>query len=95
MSISTVGQLTLTTNEIHWPFKIHYQLTSTDQTSYHLPPLPPFLPMHGWILIVDEYGAQLKLMDAICLGKQSCLHQYFWSLLFSLSLSVPLKRKVS
>lgn len=35
---------------------------------------------------MDEYGAQLKLMDAICLGKQSFLCQYFWSPLSSLSL---------
>lgn len=43
--------------------------------------------MHGWIPIADEYGARLKLMDAICLGKQSYLRQYFWSRLFSPSLS--------
>lgn len=45
----------------------------------------PSLYLHGWISIVAEYGAQLKLMDAICLGKQSYLCQFFfWSLLFSL-----------
>lgn len=49
--------------------------------------------MHGWIPIVDEYGAQLKLMDAICLGKQSYLRQYFRSF-FILSLSpLPSREK--
>lgn len=44
-----------------------YRLTSTNQTSYQLPPLPhPFPPLHRRILIIDEYGARLKLMDAIC-----------------------------
>lgn len=51
--------------------------------------------MHGWIPIVDEYGTQLKLMDAICLGKQSYLHQYFWFPLFSLFSSLSREKSVS
>lgn len=46
------------------------------------------LYMHGWIPIADEYGAQLKLMDAICLGKQSYLHCIFGPL-YSLFPSLP------
>ena len=69
-------------------------LCSTHMTSHHLLSLLP-LYMHGWIPIADEYGARLKLMDAICLGKQSYLRQYFWSRLFSLFLSPSLSREES
>lgn len=57
-------------------------------------PSPPFLLTHGWILTVDEYGAQLKLMDAICLW-QAIIPAPVFLVPFIFFLSVPLKRKVS
>lgn len=53
------------------------------------------LHTHGWIPIADEYGAQLRLMDAICLGKQSYLCQCFPPRLFSVSLSLCPSREKS
>lgn len=68
-----------------------FQSTCPDWTSYHL----PLLPVYAWLGSNCEYGAQLKLMDAICLGKQSYLHQYFWIPLLSLFLSALLSREKS
>lgn len=76
-----------------------YQLTSANQTSYQLPPLlHPFPPLHRRILIIDEYGARLKLMDAICHRRAITPAPVFFfcvPFLFSLSPHVPLRRKVS
>lgn len=57
-------------------------------------PFPP-LYMHGWNPTVNEHWTQLELIDAIFLGKQSYLCQYFLSLLFLLSLTTSREKSVS
>lgn len=74
--------------ELAWIQLLHRLLKSRHRPTGR-PPRPHHqLPdMHGRLLIVNEYGARLMLMDAIRFGRQSYLRQalfvpsYFLSLL--------------